>query len=215
MIISHHLRCIFFAVPKTGTHSVRQALRSHLAADDLEQVGLFVQKRFQFEALRNISHGHISARQIAPVLGSECFASYFKFAFVRNPYDRFVSYCAFMGRENGHFAASPREFMHWLLFEQPPEQHVLFRPQHEFLIDEQGALAMDYIGRSESMQASYATVCSCLGIPVTTLGRANASSHRSYADYYDRRLADGVADRYRLDFKLFGYPFELHANLHA
>ena len=35
MIISHQHRFIFAAVPKTGTHSVRQALREHLSADDV------------------------------------------------------------------------------------------------------------------------------------------------------------------------------------
>ena len=39
MIISNRHRFIFFAVPKTGTHSVRQALRPFLADDDMEQVG--------------------------------------------------------------------------------------------------------------------------------------------------------------------------------
>ena len=44
MIISHQHRFIFVAVPKTGTHSVRQALREHLDHEDIEQVGLFVNK---------------------------------------------------------------------------------------------------------------------------------------------------------------------------
>ena len=59
MIISHKHRYIFFAIPKTGTHSVRQALRAHLGPDDLEQVGLFEQKRFPFPEFANIRHGHI------------------------------------------------------------------------------------------------------------------------------------------------------------
>ena len=57
MIISHQHRFVFAAIPKTGTHSVRQALREHLSADDLEQVGLFVNKRFPFEELAAIKHG--------------------------------------------------------------------------------------------------------------------------------------------------------------
>ena len=44
MIISHQHRFIFAAVPKTGTHSVRQALREHMSEEDIEQVGLFVAK---------------------------------------------------------------------------------------------------------------------------------------------------------------------------
>lgn len=215
MIISHRLRCIFFAIPKTGTHSVRQALRRHLAEDDLEQVGLFVQKRFPFEALKDIRHGHLSARQIAPVLGPEIFGAYFKFAFVRDPFERFVSYCAFMGREHGQFERSPREFMHWILFRERPDAHVLFRPQHEFLIGEDGALAVDYVGRNETMQASYDAVCARLGIAAEPLGRANASQHRHHAEYYDAALVDGVVNYYRRDFELFNYPTTLRAGISA
>ena len=54
MIISAKNRFIFAAVPKTGTHAVRQALREHLGPDDLEQVGLFVTKRFPMPELAKI-----------------------------------------------------------------------------------------------------------------------------------------------------------------
>ncbi|WP_273878138.1 sulfotransferase family 2 domain-containing protein, partial [Serratia liquefaciens] len=79
------------AVPKTGTHAVRQALREHLAEDDLEQVGLFVNRRFPWPRLAAIGHGHLALRQVRPYLGDETFGAYCKFAFVRNPFDRFVS----------------------------------------------------------------------------------------------------------------------------
>ncbi len=211
MIISHRHRFIFFAIPKTGTHSVRQALRRHMAEDDLEQVGLFVQKRFPYPELKDIGHGHISARQIAPVLDPEVFTAYFKFAFVRNPFERFVSYCAFMGRKDDQFLNAPREFMKWILFERKPFDHVLFLTQHEFIADTENRLALDYVGRNESMQTGYDAICAHLGIPGETLARANASQHRPYREYYDRELADAVAEFYRKDFELFDYPLDLDA----
>ena len=41
LIVSHEHKYIFFAVPKTATHTVREALRAHLGADDWEQQVLF------------------------------------------------------------------------------------------------------------------------------------------------------------------------------
>ena len=52
MIISHRHQFLFFAVPKTGTHAVREALREHMGDEDLEQAGLFVKKRQQIRLLR-------------------------------------------------------------------------------------------------------------------------------------------------------------------
>ena len=123
MIISHEHRFIFAAVPKTGTHSVRQALREHMSEEDIEQVGLFVNKRFPYEALAAIRHGHLSLEQVRPYLGEDLFADYFKFAFVRNPFDRFVSYCAFMTRDRDTFGRTPQVVMRHFLFVEPPEQH--------------------------------------------------------------------------------------------
>jgi len=209
MIVSHRHRFIFAAVPKTGTHSVRQALREQMGDEDVEQVGLFVNKRFPWADLAAIQHGHLSLRQLRPHLGEEAFAGYFKFAFVRNPFDRFVSYCAFMLRGGDLFQQQPREVMRHFLFREPPEQHILFQPQAALLVGEDGAtLSTDMVGRVEDMQGSYDAICARIGIGSRPLDRVNGSRHRDYRDYYDQPLIDGVAARYAQDLDLFGYSFE-------
>lgn len=208
MIISQRHRFIFFAVPKTGTHSVRQALRPHLAEDDMEQVGLFVQKRLPYPELAALQHGHLSAQQARPVIGEPDFTQYFKFAFVRNPYDRFVSYCAFMSRQNRRFELEPQAFMRYLIRDRPPVQHLLFRPQHEVLCADDGSLLVDFVGRVEHMQRDYDHICARLGLPSTPLGRVNASQHRPYTSYYDDELHELVGAMYARDIALFGYQFD-------
>lgn len=207
MIISHQHRFIFAAIPKTGTHSVRQALRPHMSELDLEQVGLFVNKRFPFAELAEIRHGHITLEQIRPYVGDEAFASYFNFAFVRNPFDRFVSYCAFMTRATGAFERDPRTVMRHILFEARPMQHILFVPQHTFVCDADGAMLADTVGRVEEMQASFDAICARIGIASSSLAKVNSSKRGAYRDYYDDALIEGVATLYRRDLDLFGYEF--------
>lgn len=209
MIVSHRHRFIFAAVPKTGTHSVRQALREQMGDEDVEQVGLFVDKRFPWQDLAAIRHGHLSLRQVRPYLGEDAFGGYFKFAFVRNPFDRFVSYCAFMLRGGDLFQRQPREAMYHFLFREPPEHHILFQPQASLLVGEDGrSLLTDGVGRVEDMQASYDAICARIGIPSRPLDRVNGSNHGDYRRYYDQALIEGVAARYALDLELFGYAFE-------
>ena len=207
MIISHQHRFIFAAIPKTGTHSVRQALREHMSPEDLEQVGLFVKKRFPFAELAQIAHGHLTLQQVRPFIGEETFSGYFKFAFVRNPFDRFVSYCAFMARKNGAFDRNPQQVMHQLLFKIRPMHHVLFQPQHGFITGENGELLTDQVGRVENMQTCYDAICQRIGIPSRALEQVNSSRRGSYRDYYDQPLIAGVRELYRRDFELFGYDF--------
>ena len=209
MIVSHRHRFIFAAVPKTGTHAVRQALREQLGDEDVEQVGLFVHKRFPWADLAAIQHGHLSLRQVRPYLGEDAFNSYCKFAFVRNPFDRFVSYCAFMLRGNDAFQQQPREVMNHMLFRDPPEHHILFQSQASLLVGEDGrTLLADSIGHVEDIQGCYDAICARIGIPARALDRINGSRHADYRVYYDQTLIDGVAARYAQDLELFGYTFE-------
>jgi len=208
MIISHKYRYIFFAVPKTGTHSVRQALREQMGEQDLEQVGLFVQKRFPFPEFANIQHGHITAEEIRPVVGEDMFRDYLKFAFVRNPFDRFVSYCALMAGETNYMDVAPVEYMKHVVKVLKPVDRLLYKPQHSFLTNSDGSLAMDIVGRNETMQASYDQICARLGMPTASLGRANSSKHRPWQDYYDRELIGLVSEAYQEDLERFDYRFE-------
>ena len=208
MIISQRHKFIFTAIPKTGTHSVRRALREHLAEGDHEQVGLFVQKRLPFAPLAAMEHGHISLEQVRPFLNADWFATALKFAFVRNPFDRFVSYCAFMTREDEAFLQRPREVMRHFLFKERPLDHLLFQPQHTFVTDGDGRLMTDVIGRVEEMQSSYDAICRRLDVPGAVLDKVNSSKHGRFRDYYDPELVEGVTDLYRRDLELFGYSFE-------
>ncbi len=207
MIISNSHGFIFTAIPKTGTHSIRHALREHMGPDDHEQARLFVVKQLPWPELAKLGHGHISLAELRPVVGEEAFSSYLKFAFVRNPWDRFVSYCAFATSQQGSFQRDPQGVMRHFLFAAPPHHHMVFRPQHSFVTGPDGELLSDMLGRVEDMQSSYDAIAARIGIPSTHLGRENSSKHGAYRDYYDQQLIDGVARLYARDIELFGYNF--------
>jgi hypothetical protein len=207
MIVSFERKFIFAAVPKTGTHAIRQALREHLGQDDWEQVGLFISKKFPAPELAAIRHGHLTLKQVRPYLAPEDFANFHKFGFVRNPFDRFVSFCSFMTRKQGSFDRNPLAVMHHFLFVDPPHGRIHFQPQHIFFEDEKGQVIADQIGRVEEMQASYDEACRHIGIPSRPLDKVNQSRRGDYRSYYTPQLKDAVARLYARDLDLFGYDF--------
>ena len=63
MIISALHKFIFVAIPKTGTHSVRQALREHMGRR-MEQLGV---RAARFDPTLPAPHGHLSLQQVRPL----------------------------------------------------------------------------------------------------------------------------------------------------
>lgn len=207
MIISFLHKFIFVAIPKTGTHAVRQALREHLGPDDWEQVGLFVNKAFPVTELAAVRHGHLTLQQVKPYLEPQFFEESFKFGFVRNPFDRFVSFCSFMTRKDGAFDRDPQGVMHYFLFVNPPWGTIHYHPQHIFLEGVDGKIVADQVGRVEEMKQSYDEACRRIGISSRPLDRVNASRRGQYRDYYTPELRDAVTRLYARDLELFGYEF--------
>ena len=175
--------------------------------EDMEQVHLFEERKLPIPALARLRHGHISLAELRPHLDAAKFDSFFKFAFVRNPFDRFVSYCAFMTRERGEFKKDPQSVMSHILTAPQPRAHILFQPQSKFITGADGKPLTDYIGRFEEMQASFDEICDRIGIPHTRLEKTNESSRSDYRQYYDERLKQGVAKLYAQDLDLLGYDF--------
>lgn len=209
MIISHKHRFIFFAVPKTATHAVRAALREHLEEGDWEQQMLFGEQTIPIGPIAALKHGHISFQQVSAHLPERIWKTYYKFGFVRNPFERFVSSCIFLNRRNPDFKGHETDFMKRVIADDVFMRRVLVIPQYRLLADEDNRIMMDYVGRYETLQTSYGHICKEIGIPESRLPKENESLHAHYASYYDDDLKRSVASFYHLDFKFFGYNPEL------
>ncbi len=208
MIVSHRHRFMFFAIPKTGTHAIRFALREHLGETDEEQVRLFVQKALPHPDIARLGHGHIRWDEIRATVSPEVWSGYFKFAIVRNPWERFLSYCVFTHRDGDWFTRDPRGTMARVLDDPAHRQRIVFQPQHRFICDADGQPMVDFVGRQETLQESYDAICARIGLPTAELQRINATTHGPWRDYFDDGLREQVAALYAQDIKAFGYAFD-------
>jgi len=184
-------------------------LRPTLGEKDWEQCGLYEQKRFPNQELAALGHGHISVQQIAHFLPGNSFEDFFSFAFVRNPYDRFVSYCAFINRHNRTMQHDALSTMKSVLDHKAQVPPVLMRPQAQFLTDENQQILISHIARFEDIQAGISQVLQRIGVDAVPLPALNRSDHRPYQSYYDIELKEMVDDYYELDFTLLNYPRDL------
>lgn len=209
MIVSHTHKFIFVAIPKTGTHAVRFALRPYLGNEDWEQVGLFKHSQLPIVQIAQKKHGHISVSEIQPYLSNEQWETYLKYSIVRNPWDRFISYCFFkMKKRMDMLSSNPIPFMKLMIsHDKNFKADILSKPQTDFLKDTNGEIKIDFLLHQENLQHDYNLLVNKLGLGQTTLEVVNASEHKNYREYYDDELKEMVETYYQEDIKTFNYKF--------
>jgi hypothetical protein len=211
MPISHALRCIYVHVPKCAGTSLSIALNR--AGTDFQLIGRASAE--QREALKHVWLQHLPAHTLIKHLPAGVWRSYFKFGFVRNPWDWLVSlYHQYHREKPDHTRISSsgkppqgetvQRFQHWAqLVCRAPSQT---RGASYYLTDASGAVAMDFVGRYERLADDYAFICRQLNV-APELPHANASERAAYREYYSDDLRVLVARTYQDDIENFGYTF--------
>ena len=203
MLLSRDRRFVFIHIQKTGGVAMEKALQS-VAADAVKSFD-------DLAACRDpLKRRHLFAADLKAYLGDQEWRRYFKFAFVRNPWSRLVSwYNMCIERPSNAFMwyvkANARTFDDFLNMTDGPAAKTVYN-QVDYVSDDQGELLVDFVGRFETMAADFAHVCERLEINVS-LERLNASSPVDYRAYYDERTRQVVAERFQRDIKAFGYEF--------
>src|SRR4051812_26933258 len=121
MELSYTHRYIFVHVYRTGGQSVSKALEPYSASSRGRLARVPILRRAELarlHVLRHRNYGHISARELRAALPAEQFDSFFKFAFVRNPWSWQVSVYHYVRQNPEHPFHSEwqsfRSFDHYL-----------------------------------------------------------------------------------------------------
>ena len=210
-MISHDKKCIFIHIPKCGGTSVEDVLWPKEQGRTEEDLWMGFVSRFK-NKYQTGGLQHLLAWQVREEVGRDVFRAYYKFAFVRNPWDRVVSQFAYMQRRPDLMdyvgMTSNTEFKAYLELIRLKE-HVQWMPQVQFLLDHDGSLLVDRIGRLESFNEDCAQIFDALGLTLDQLpGHANRSKRQAFQYYYsDIEAVEVVADMFAEDISFLGYEF--------
>ena len=147
-MISHEKKCIFIHIPKCGGTSIEDVIwpKDRGRTDEDLWMGFVTrfENKYQTGGLQ-----HLLAWQVREEVGCDVFSAYYKFAFVRNPWDRIVSQYAYMQQRSDLMdylgMTSETEFKACLELIRLKE-HVQWMPQVRFLLDHDGSPLVDRIG---------------------------------------------------------------------
>lgn len=220
-MISHHDQCVFVHVPKCAGQSIQHFF--------LRRVGLTWEQRAPLLCRPNDNPdlgpprlSHLKAREYVEKkwMTPQQWEAYYRFAFVRNPWDRTASFY----RTGYDRVCSFPHFVRYHLPRLLKRKPWFFGPQVDFLYDGNdgnGRLLVEFVGRYERLAADFRQVCTRLGIQDATLPHANDSNKavgriarlvrrrpRPYTEMYDERSKDLVARIYGADIDAFKYPFQ-------
>jgi hypothetical protein len=201
MIVSHKYKFIFIATPKTGTTSIHRALQRYVSNDSDIVID------------QTIAGKHQTALTIKKKLPQEQWDSYFKFGFVRNPFDWIASWYNFRSRNELSDSRHPKHHR-WtgnISFEEfvtnPTE---LVNSPGDYIIDLQGKIIVDFVGKYENLDHDFGYICNRLGLPHIQLPSLNISKKNTNPyKMYTPSAWTAVESRFKRDLMLFNYTRDL------
>lgn len=208
MLISDSHKFIFLRMRKVASTSMQAILRPLCIP---EPTGTFShalsRARLEWDYHKYVFRAHeniLAARRRMPV---ERFEDYFKFAFVRNPWERLVSEYEFIltRPEHGRYKRVSglnnfSEFIHM----QIPRGDAY---QLNMLCDRKDQLLMDFVGKLENLEQDWKTACTMGGIPYQPLPRKNVTERKPFREYYDSDSIALVAKHWAQEIELFDYHY--------
>ena len=208
LTISDSASFLFIHVPKAAGTSVAKALAMHSSRDDWR--------------VSNHNHdtleGFLSANadKLLGRYGPDrdlWLADYYSFCFVRNPWDRFVSFYAYLKKaQSGRIpqVAALEDFNALLRALDRGDDWLMrlhgVRPQTDFYTLDGKTAAVDRVGRFERLHEDFGDICALIGIK-NDLPHANASDHAAYTTLYDDWGRGLIAERYGDEISALGYRF--------
>lgn len=138
------------------------------------------------------------------------FKEYFKFAFVRNPWDRIVS-CYFHKVVTGEVEAFAdcfgKDFEYFVNYINKldvtiADRHIRLQTR---LIPVKHC---DFIGKIDDFVNDLQYICDVLGLEMSNLSHRHKSEHAHYSTYYTPRTRKIIAEKYKEDIETFQFKFE-------
>ncbi len=189
-MINHQHKFLFIHIPRTGGSSIES----------------------QFNYKEKIEKNkHWNLNDWKNHLNSNDFDSYFKFTFVRNPWDIIVSkyfdkgwYSSPIQGRGGEIGYHSGKTLKYFLEHYKPAIH----ESGDSLLDYFDPEQMNFVGRFENRSQDLEYICKKIGININTNTKARSHKNKKhYTEYYDDETRAIVAEKYAQDIECFGYKF--------
>ena len=214
--INHNLKAIFIHIHKTGGTTIAMNLKKYYGFQTYylrrpdHHIFCLDNKKKKYINYENRVHGVITYYKTSKYLNKKMnmnerkWEEYYKFCFIRNPYDKIVSAWNHINRFNIPF----KNFLNLDKICNDVEYMHMFMPQYRSMINEKANLYIDKIGYFENLDEEFKNILNEIGIKEIKHNKEdklNVRKHKFFYDYYDQEILNKVNELLKEDFNNLGY----------
>ena len=215
--INHDLKAIYIHIHKTGGTTIAINLKKYYGFNNYylhrpdHAKYCFHKTKKKYINYENRFHGVINYYKTSPYINKKMnmtpykWDTYFKFCFIRNPYDKIVSAWNHVNRFNIPF----KNFLNLDKTVNDVEYMHMFMPQFRSMINEKAQKYIDYIGKFENLEEDFEIILKKIGIQKILHDpnkKLNVRIHNKFNMYYeDQETLDKVNMFLKEDFDNLDY----------
>jgi len=222
--VNHDLKAIFIHVHKTGGTYVSYMLHKYygfknyyLRRPDHDIFCFNKEKKTKYLNYENRIHGVLTYYKTSQYINKKMnmtphkWDDYYKFCFIRNPYDKIISAWNHVDR----FKIPFKNYLNLTKKCNDVEYMHVFLPQVRNIINEKGKININYIGKFENLEEDFQTILKNIGIQNITHDvqkKMNKRQHEEFYKYYDQETLNKVNILLKEDFNNLDYPIIYNIN---
>lgn len=216
--INHDKKAIFFHIGKTAGIFIRNSLSEYYnfnlyllkRPDHIEycNTDMRLNNNLTFCTNKGIVQYYKTSDYLTDFMdmNDSKWEEYFKFCFVRNPYDRAVSGWNYL-METEKLNIDFDKYLKMKNIVSENEYWHVFLSQYETILDSNGKVFVDFVGKFENLEEDFQKILKKCGFDKITHKNkfVNRRNKDNYKKYYTQEALDIINKIYEKDFEFFCY----------
>ena len=213
MIVSHKHKFIFIHIPRTAGTRVSKSICKRIGVKNWKKFIGEPSSLIEGKVEENgewVGNKHIRAKKLKKLVGGKVWKSYFKFSFVRNPWDRAIS-VYLHNRKNSKLKNVWPKSKKMFRIALKAKYNLLGSnsvQQIDYVTDDRNKVILDFVGKFENLSEDFKFVTKSIGISCKINRVYDSTGKKNHVEWYDESSKNVIRREKKDDINKFNYNFQ-------